>query len=139
MPDEPYAPRRASDPPDIDLRALRSDAEREREVAIRLAKLEDLIKGVSEDVAAVRESSGESLKVIGSRVSLLEVNVRALEDWRLAQKVLENERKAVAEQVADDRQHEGFTRRQKQQFWIGLLASGALTILAAWLASGRLF
>lgn len=123
--------------PDADRR--QQPDRREESIAVKLAHLEELVRGVSDNVAAVKESSGQAVKILDQRVSLIEVNVRALEDWRLAQKVLENERKAVADEDADARQEQDRGRITHRQFWTGIVVTSVVTILAALLASHTLF
>lgn len=137
------------------VRRLPSDRE---PTAAKIARLEELIESTSDDIHALKEASVESIRMLDNRLHELEdVRVRALEDWRLSQRVLEKERERVAaeertrsdtaqanaQQTADDALEHARQRITKKQFWLGTVGGtlllAAVTIVGALIASGRLF
>lgn len=66
-----------------------------RSLDVKIAHLEDMVAGASTDLSAVRESLTTAVDQFNRRLAMVEMNVRALEDWRLAQKVLDTERAQV--------------------------------------------
>lgn len=99
---------------------------------VRLAHLEELVQAASEDIRLVRES-------LDTRVNLLEVGVRALEDWRLSQKVLDTERVRVQEVEAERLAESSRRQLTSKHFWLGVVITCAATISAALIASGHVF
>ena len=108
----------------------RSGADR-RDDALNIVRLETLIETAVDDIKDVKDSAADGLKLLDQRVRFLEdVRVRALEDWRTAQAVLEKERDRVRERQA----HAQISHRE---YWLGIVAVAA-TVAAA-LISSRIF
>ena len=108
-----------------------------------LASLETVVHEARQDIADVRIAFEKALEQMDTRVTQLEeVRVRALEDWRLSERVLATERARVAEaaavaveQAAEDRKH-SLSRRDAAIIAAVMVVA---TILGALIASGRIF
>jgi hypothetical protein len=116
---------------------------------VKIARLEEILLGVRDDVADIRASVG----TFDHRMSMLEdVRVRALEDSRIQDKAVRDERgraadaaqaaadaaQAAAERAADQATSHTRSRIGRVQFWIGVFVSSLVTILGALIASGHL-
>ena len=104
-------------------------------LATKLARLEEGVQDLAGDVSDIKTQQMGMVDMLDKRMRMLEeVRVRALEDWRLAEKVREEERykQADREELV---QHQLVSRRQ---FWIGTIAIVVATILAALIASGHI-
>lgn len=123
---------------------------REESIGSQITHLEGLIKEVSKEIQATREAAEKGVEILGGRVTVLEVNVRALEDWRLSQKVLAAERERVAKQAdeeaeqaedqrAEDHREELRRRVTRLQFWGGIAVTSIVAIVAALISTGRVF
>ncbi len=79
-------------------------------LAGRIATLEGLLGRVAEDIRDGRTAIIDGLAQLDKRVVFLEdVRVRALEDWRLSQRVLEKERGEIAATA----ERRGLSRRER--------------------------
>lgn len=112
---------------------------RDESLAIELGELKGLLRQATDDIRATRDATEKGLRDMGRRVGMVEVNVRALEDREVRRKAIEEERERVAKERHDERQAASDRQLTKRQFWIGTLAICVATILAALIASGRLF
>jgi hypothetical protein len=109
---------------------------------VKIARLEETLLGVRDDVADIKASVG----TFDHRVSMLEdVRVRALEDWRIQDRAVREERgraadaaQAAAERAADEVTSHSRSRIGRVQFWLGISISSAVTLLGALIASGHL-
>lgn len=93
----------------------------------RLARMEVLLAGGTEDLRRTRETIEQTLGQFDHRISMVEVHVRALQDKELQQKTLAQERERVAEETAErmvEHRHRVITRRD-------LWATAILLALAA--------
>jgi hypothetical protein len=89
---------------------------RDDEIPLSIVRLETLIETAVDDIKDVKDSAADGIKLLDQRVRFLEdVRVRALEDWRTAQGVLERERERVRDQQA--RASIGH-----REFWLGVAA-----------------
>lgn len=123
---------------------------REESIGSQMTRLEGLIEGVSKEISATREAAEHGVELLTTRVSLLEVNVRALEDWKLSQKVIAAERERVAREAADraeqaeeqrteDHREDLRRRVSRLQFWAGIAVTSIVAILAALISTGKVF
>jgi hypothetical protein len=97
------------------------------DVLVRLTRLEDLVSRIADDIKAARVTAVDGLEQATKRITYLEeVRVRALEDWRLSQSVLDRERSQV-------KKHDEQTGISRREFRLGLA-----TIVTALICSGLL-
>ena len=125
----------AAPAPEPDERVTRLPVDREP-MSAKIARLEELIEGTRDDIGDVKRAWLDGVQKLDDRLHELEdVRVRALEDWRLKQKVLETERARVA-----DQDHAAAGQQiSARQFWVGLALTAFFTLLAAVIASGHFF
>lgn len=105
----------------------------------RLARMEVLLEGGTQDLQRTRELMEHGLKELAGRVGMLEVHVRALQDKELADKVLVKERERVAEETAERMLEHRHRQVSRRDLWLTALLLVGATILAALIASGHLF
>lgn len=108
---------------------------RSRSIAAQVGALEEVINGLADDIHTLRVAATEGLARLDSRVHELEdVRVRALEDWRLSERVLARER----ERWAKEEQHSQLSRRDLYvALAVGFLLCAA-TIVGALIAAHSL-
>jgi hypothetical protein len=116
---------------------------------VKIARLEETLLAVRDDVSDIKAMVG----AYDRRIAMIEdVRVRALEDWRIQDKAVRDERgraadaaqaaadaaQAAAERAADQATAHTRSRIGRVQFWVGVFVTALVTILGALIASGHL-
>jgi microcompartment protein CcmL/EutN len=123
--------------------------ENEETLHTQLAKFEVLLTVATGDIQATKAAAENAVEMVDRRLAHVELNVRALEDWRLSQKVLEAERTKraseatkeavqVAEQAAEDRREWRRQHVSVKQFWTGIAITSTSMLVAALISSGTI-
>lgn len=119
---------------------------REEALAVQMAHIEELLERVTAEIHGTRQAAEKGLAAIDRRVSMLEVNVRALEDRDVRRRAIEEERVRTArenrESATVERQEiRAAQDRQltKRHFWAGVAIASMATLLSALIAAHVLF
>lgn len=108
-------------------------------LSAQMARLETLIEGASDDIRDVKQATTDGLKMLDQRVRMLEdVRVRALEDWRTAERVLENERRGREREEQGERNRRQVSRRDLWLAAASTTLTSAVMIIAALITTGQL-
>lgn len=105
-------------------------------ISTRFTRLEGIVRETARNVTDLKTAQLTAVEMLDKRVAQLEeVRIRALEDWRLAEKVREQERDKQADREVIAH-HQIITRRDA---YVGVLVMAVITILGSLIASGQIF